>query len=90
MGINIKNAEACRLAEERAKLTGETKTDAVTTALRECLQHRKRLKDQESLAQHLYEIGRGSAARMVPEPSSVEHGDFLYDDKTGLPIRPKQ
>lgn len=90
MGLSIKNEETCRLAEELAKLTGETKTGAVTIALRECLEHRKRLANKESLARHLYEIGRSSAAQMAPGPSSAEHGTFLYDDETGLPVRAKQ
>ena len=29
MGLNIKNAETCRLADELARLTGETTTAAV-------------------------------------------------------------
>ena len=33
--MNIKNAEAHRLAEELAKLTGESLTGAVTEAVRE-------------------------------------------------------
>ena len=37
MTLNIRNAEAERLATEVAKLTGETRTQAVITALREHL-----------------------------------------------------
>ena len=37
MGLNIKNPETHRLAEELAKLTGESMTAAVTTAVRERL-----------------------------------------------------
>ena len=33
MSLNIKNEETCRLADELAKLFGETKTGAVTIAL---------------------------------------------------------
>lgn len=35
MGLNIKNAEVERLAAEVAKLTGETKTEAIRRALEE-------------------------------------------------------
>lgn len=35
MALNIRNAEAERLATRLAKLTGENKTEAVTTALRD-------------------------------------------------------
>lgn len=38
MALNIKNAEAERLASELASITGETKTGAIVTALRERLQ----------------------------------------------------
>jgi len=37
MSLNIKNPEAHALAERLAKLTGETMTEVVTTALRERL-----------------------------------------------------
>jgi antitoxin VapB len=37
MSLNIKRPEARALAERLAKLTGETLTEAVTTALRERL-----------------------------------------------------
>jgi hypothetical protein len=43
MGLNIKNPETHRLAEELAKLTGETLTAAVTTAVRERLDRVQRL-----------------------------------------------
>ncbi|MDE2764991.1 MAG: type II toxin-antitoxin system VapB family antitoxin, partial [Chloroflexota bacterium] len=42
MALNIKNAEACRLAEELADLTSETKTQAITVALRERLERERR------------------------------------------------
>ncbi len=45
MALNIKNAEAERLAEEVAALTGETKTRAITIALRE---RRERLRSSET------------------------------------------
>ena len=37
MALNIKHPEATRLARELAELTGESLTDAVTTALRDRL-----------------------------------------------------
>jgi len=42
MGLNIKNMEAHRLAEQLAKLTGETMTTAVIIALRERLERVRR------------------------------------------------
>jgi hypothetical protein len=35
MALNIRNSEAEKLAETLAKLTGETKTEVVTQALRD-------------------------------------------------------
>lgn len=48
MAMNIKDPEAERLAAEVAALTGESKTAAVRTALRE---RRERLKAQNGLRQ---------------------------------------
>jgi hypothetical protein len=45
MALNIRNAEAERLAEAVAKLTGETKTEAVTRALRDRLRRLLRVCD---------------------------------------------
>ncbi|MFQ5773577.1 MAG: type II toxin-antitoxin system VapB family antitoxin [Kiloniellaceae bacterium] len=42
MSLNIKSAEADRLARELSRLTGETITDAVTRALEERLERRQR------------------------------------------------
>ena len=41
MSFNIKNDETCRLADELARLTGETMTSAMTVALRERLQRER-------------------------------------------------
>ena len=43
--LNIKDAEATRLARELAKLTGESQTDAVRNALRERLDREKAERD---------------------------------------------
>ena len=43
MGLNIKNDETCQLATELASLTGETKTGAITIALRERLDRELRV-----------------------------------------------
>ncbi len=42
MSLNIKNKEACRLAGELARLTGETMTGAITVALKERLERERR------------------------------------------------
>ena len=84
MSINIKNKETCRLAGELAHLTGETMTGAITAALRERLERETRERNTESGVQRLLAIGRHCASMTGDGPSSVEHGDFLYDER-GLP-----
>ena len=48
MGLNIKNKETCRLASELARLTGETKTGAVTQALGERLERESKQRGLEA------------------------------------------
>ena len=84
MSLNIKNEETCRLADELARLTGETMTGAITVALRDRLEREKRLRNADELAEKLHAIGQRCAARMGPGPSAVDHGDLLYDEH-GLP-----
>ena len=84
MSLNIKNEETCRLAAELARLTGETKTGAITVALQQRLDRRQRQSRAEALAHELHEIGQRCARLLKPGPSAVEHGDFLYDGQ-GLP-----
>jgi antitoxin VapB len=83
MGMNIKNPETQRLAQELAALTGESLTGAVTEAVRERLD-RLRGEDAIGLADRLLAIGRDCAARL-PEPyRSRDHADLLYGED-GLP-----
>ena len=84
MSLNIKNEETCRLAAELARLTGETKTGAITAALRERLERERRTRDIEERRRDIRAIAERFAQRMGPGPSAVEHGDFLYDER-GLP-----
>ena len=84
MGLNIKNDETCRLAGELAGLTGDTKTGAITVALRERLEREKRRRGAETRARELRAIAERCAKLMGPGPSAVEHGDMLYDE-LGLP-----
>ncbi len=84
MGLNIKNDETCRLAGELARLTGETKTGAITVALQERLEREKRLRGADVRAQKMRAIAERCAKLLGPGPSAVEHGDMLYDER-GLP-----
>jgi antitoxin VapB len=85
MSLNIKNPKAHELAERIASLTGETLTQAVTTALSERL---ARLEQTADLDEAVYRKLRQIAAdcrRHMKEPFlSIEHGDLLYDER-GLP-----
>jgi antitoxin VapB len=82
MSLNIKNKDAHKLAQQLARLTGESMTEAVTESLRERL---KSVQDKQAkLSDRLLEIGRDCAPRLKEPFRSAEHGDLLYDEK-GLP-----
>ena len=83
MSLNIKNRDAHKLAQQLARLTGESLTEAVTEAVRERLK-RVRGKHAGKLSDRLLEIGRDCAPRLKEPFRSAEHGDLLYDEK-GLP-----
>ena len=61
VSLNIKNEETHRLAQELARLTGESMTAAVTEALRERLE-RVRRERATGLADRLLAIGKDCAA----------------------------
>ncbi|MEZ5549981.1 MAG: type II toxin-antitoxin system VapB family antitoxin [Pseudomonadales bacterium] len=82
MSLNIKSAEADRLVEELANLTGESKTQAVTEALRERLARERRDRDREALTADLLEIGKRCMG--YGRHNATKHGEFLYNEH-GLP-----
>ena len=84
MSLNIKNEDTCSLAAELAALTGETMTGAITVALQERLEREIRARNIEIRVRELQAIGRSCASLLGDGPSSVEHGDFLYDER-GFP-----
>jgi antitoxin VapB len=83
MGLNIKNEETHRLAQELATLTGENMTAAVTEAIRERLDKVRRAHGV-SLADRLITIGKDCAAHLKEPFRSADHADLLYDER-GLP-----
>ena len=83
MSLNIKNEEAHRLAQQLAKVTGESMTAAVTEALRERLE-RVRRNGGEGLAERIMKIGNECAAHIREPFKSMNPDDLLYDEK-GLP-----
>ena len=85
MSLNIKNPEAHALAARLAQKTGETMTDAVTTALRERLARLERAGDfDEQRYQELKALVKDSRELWSEALLSVDHGDLLYDER-GLP-----
>jgi antitoxin VapB len=83
MALNIRNPETDRLAQALAKLTGETKTEAVTRALRDRLDRVRRERAQRRLADELDEIALHCASLPVGDPRSPE--EVLGYDENGLP-----
>lgn len=83
MSLNIKNEDAHKLASALARLTGETKTSAVTTALRERLLREKRRRGRAGVADRLMQLGRRCAERPVLDERSPD--DILGYDEQGLP-----
>jgi len=83
MALNIRNPEAEQLAEAVAKLAGETKTEAVTKALRDRLARLRRERSNRRLADELDEIARHCAALPVKDPRTAD--EILGYDERGLP-----
>jgi antitoxin VapB len=83
MALNIRNPETERLAEAVAKLAGETKTEAVTRALRDRLARLRRERAGRRLADELDDIARHCAA--LPVKDSRPADEILGYDECGLP-----
>jgi antitoxin VapB len=81
--LHIRNPETERLAAELARQTGETKTEAVTTALRDRLARLRAERSGRSLADELDEIALHCAALPVLDDRSPD--DILGYDRDGLP-----
>jgi antitoxin VapB len=82
MALNIRNPETEKLASDLAALTGETKTEAVTNALRQRLEQMKRCRAKRRVADRLDEIAKHCAALPLLNRRSPE--EMLYDER-GLP-----
>ena len=82
MNINIKSAEAHRLAVELARQTGDSITGAVTKAIKAEL---RRLEDKEAKLARINALLDYTAAALRDGPGSADIGALLYDEATGLP-----
>ena len=83
MALNIRNRTTEELAATLARLTGETKTQAVTTALRDRLERIRRRRTGRDLADELDEIALHCASLPVLDERTAE--DILGYDERGLP-----
>ena len=83
MALNIRNPEAERLAEAVARLAHETKTEAVTRALRDRLARLRRERGGRRLADELDEIAVHCAR--LPIEDSRPADEILGYDERGLP-----
>jgi antitoxin VapB len=81
MVLSIKSNDADRLARELCNVTGESITDAVTTALRERLDRVQA--DRNQMAHRLLAIG--AAARDLPRLDGRTDDEILGYDSDGLP-----
>jgi antitoxin VapB len=83
MALNIRNPETEQLAEKLARLTGETKTEAVTRALRDRLARVRRERSGRRLADDLDAIALHCARLPVVDARSPD--EILGYDEHGLP-----
>jgi len=83
MALNIRNPETERLAAELARRTGETKTEAVTTALRQRLARVLGERSGRPLADELEALAAECARLPVLDPRSPD--EVIGYDERGLP-----
>jgi antitoxin VapB len=72
MPLNIRNRRTEELAAALSKLTGETKTEAVTRALSERLERVKRAHSKRRLVDELEEIALHCASLRVRDPRNAD------------------
>ncbi len=83
MALNIRNAETERLAATLARLSGETKTEAVKRALQDRLERLRRERANRRLADELDDIARHCARLPVLDARPAD--EILGYDEHGLP-----
>jgi antitoxin VapB len=84
MGLNLKNEEAHRLAQDLAGLTGKNMTTAVTTAVRERLERVRRERDLDERVAKSTAITQSIAKRLGKRFQNLDP-DKLLSDENGLP-----
>lgn len=83
MALNIRNRETETLAADLARLTGETKTEAVTKALRDRIERVRRDRSHRRLADELDAIALRCASRPVGDRRTAD--EILGFGSDGLP-----
>lgn len=83
MALNIRNPETDRLATEVARMTGETKTEAVTRALQDRLVKLRRESSGRTLADELDAIALHCSRLPVLDDRDAD--EILGYDENGLP-----
>jgi antitoxin VapB len=83
MPLNIRNKRTEELAAALAKLTGETKTEAVTQSLSERLERLRNSRAKRRLADQLDEIALHCARLPVLDDRNAD--EIMGYDKHGLP-----
>ena len=83
MALNIKNAEADRLARELVALTGETITDVIVSALEDRLRRERALRRSGGLRAEVERIQERLAR--LPELDKRSLEDIIDYNDSGLP-----
>lgn len=83
MALNIKNPVAERLANELAKATGESLTEAVIVALRDRLAALERRREPQGLMAEIEALQ--AFVRAQPDRDSRSEDEILGYDEAGLP-----
>ena len=83
MPLNIRNKQTEQLATALAKLTGESKTEAVTQALRERLERTRRTRTKQRLSDEIEKIALHCAA--LPVLDARHPDDIIGYDQHGTP-----
>jgi antitoxin VapB len=84
MALSIKSVEADRLARQVAALTGESLTEAITTALKQRLERERRRRGKRGgIAERLNQIGRECAG--LPDVDRRSPEEIIGYDEFGVP-----
>lgn len=83
MAINLKNPEAERLVRELVELTGESLTDAVTEAVRERLERKRRGTSRSTAYERIRAIQQRVRERPLLDSRSAD--EIIGYDEHGVP-----